>query len=63
MIEPGGNTAPSFAMRSMSGGPVAHLATAVIADIPLADVIAPQNEEARLSGFCHVGIPCVRWSD
>ena len=32
-------------------GPVAHHAAAVVADVPHADVVAPENEDVRLSDF------------
>jgi len=36
------------------GRPVAHLAAIVVADVPPADVVAPENEDVRLARFWHL---------
>ena len=42
------------------GRPVAHLAPVVVADVPPADVIAPQDQDVGLLR-CHLSIPLGSW--
>ena len=42
------------------GRAVAHLAAAVVADVPPADVVAPQDEDVRLLGLSSVLSPSLR---
>ena len=39
------------------GRAVAHLAAVVVADVPPADVVAPEDEDVRLAGFSHLNLP------
>ena len=42
---------------------VAHLPAAVVADVPPADVIAPENQDVRLASVLgHVSLPCRKYS-
>jgi hypothetical protein len=38
-------------------GPIAHLASAVIADVPPADIVTPKDQDVRLACFSHLSLP------
>src|SRR4051812_28176114 len=39
------------------GGPVAHLPPVVVADVPPADVVTPEDKDIRLACFSHRNLP------
>ena len=41
------------------GGAVAHLAAVVVADVPPADIVAPEDEDVRLACFGHFDLLCL----
>src|SRR5580700_1472369 len=43
------------------GGLVAHHPLAVAADVPIADVVAPDDEDVRFVGLCHATLLGLIW--
>src|ERR1700677_1487895 len=44
------------------GGLVAHHALAVVADVPVADVVTPNDEDVRFVRLCHATLLGLIWS-